>query len=547
MPRYQITAPDGRTVVVEGDRAPTEADAVEIFSQLPAKEQPAQAADIEYTGEIRASNYGMMDRARDAISKVRNTQAVMSVLGRSDTAPEGTVFNKNSFAGQMADGAYETAGATAGQFVGSRTPYAPVAAPILGGTGAAIGSIAGQVRRGEPISPGETAGAFVRGMVPFGSTARGVAPVVKEGVKQGLGNALSTAVEAGIDEQRIATPEELAISGGAGAVAPIVGKVLDKGKNAIAQAIEQKKLVTRLRNETLKAAKELDLVIPPSAINPGTVNNTLDSVGGKAAAAQQAIEANQEQINKAVREEIKVATLDPATIELAKARQALVYREAAAISPKAKAYLEAYKRAESDAKNLFYQNSQRYDAGILKQAQARQKDADVMWAKLENEARVAGKKDLPDRLDAARVEYAKISTVERAMNPGDGNINAMELGRMLDKGEKLTGKLATIARFANAFPRYAKEASGIPPSGTNQMNMMLGGIAAGGADSRNGAIARFLAMTGAPRAARSLALSPTWQRYMAQPNFGRAPADVPAFMLRYGMGVAGQSGDQTSP
>ena len=35
MPRYQVTSPDGRTVVLEGDSAPTDADLEEVFKGLP--------------------------------------------------------------------------------------------------------------------------------------------------------------------------------------------------------------------------------------------------------------------------------------------------------------------------------------------------------------------------------------------------------------------------------------------------------------------------------------------------------------------------------
>ena len=44
MPRYRVTAPDGRTVVIEGDTPPTEADLDAVFAQLPPKQaaQPQQ-------------------------------------------------------------------------------------------------------------------------------------------------------------------------------------------------------------------------------------------------------------------------------------------------------------------------------------------------------------------------------------------------------------------------------------------------------------------------------------------------------------------------
>ncbi len=53
MPRYQVTAPDGRVVTLEGDSPPTDADLDEIFASLP----PAQTADptaMQVAGEFAA-------------------------------------------------------------------------------------------------------------------------------------------------------------------------------------------------------------------------------------------------------------------------------------------------------------------------------------------------------------------------------------------------------------------------------------------------------------------------------------------------------------
>ena len=47
MPRYQVTAPDGRTVVLEGDTPPTEADLDGIFASLPPKESAPEPGIVE--------------------------------------------------------------------------------------------------------------------------------------------------------------------------------------------------------------------------------------------------------------------------------------------------------------------------------------------------------------------------------------------------------------------------------------------------------------------------------------------------------------------
>jgi hypothetical protein len=48
-------------------------------------------------------------------------------------------------------------------------------------------------------------------------------------------------------------------------------------------------------------------------------------------------------------------------------------------------------------------------------------------------------------------------TVENALTEATGNVSATKLGQQLTKGKPLSGELETAARFAQAFPKAAKE------------------------------------------------------------------------------------------
>lgn len=58
MPRYQVTAPDGRTVVLEGDSPPTDADLDGIFASLPAKAVETPAAAPAPAGGSKLASMG---------------------------------------------------------------------------------------------------------------------------------------------------------------------------------------------------------------------------------------------------------------------------------------------------------------------------------------------------------------------------------------------------------------------------------------------------------------------------------------------------------
>lgn len=227
MPKYQITALDGRVVTVEGDAPPTEADAEEIFGQLgeapkaenkpikmpaSAKKLIATAATFMSGGKVPAA---VTEKLLFSPAKVN-----LPVVGEVDVISEGARF------------------------------AAPMAGAVLGGpVGGAVGGVGGEALAQtreifagdrDKVSAGRLLGmgalsAFVPKPLQAGvSLAKGAAIRGGQALAMGEGALLA---EKGIDERRLPTLEEAitagAVSFGAGSVLGGLEKGVPKLWNAI--------------------------------------------------------------------------------------------------------------------------------------------------------------------------------------------------------------------------------------------------------------------------------------------------------------------------
>lgn len=275
--------------------------------------------------------------------------------------------------------------------------------------------------------------------------------------------------------------------------------------------------MTDVGKQTLKDAQTSGYVVQPSTVRPSLGTAKLESVAGKAAVAQDAAVRNQAVTNRLAATAIGLPEDTPLTmtaIESVRAQAAKPYQEVAALSPKAGKTLDKLRQARADA-TLYYRHYERSaDPASLKQAQALSAKADRLESTIDNLAKHAGKPELLEQLQAARMLYARTYDIERALNLGDGNISAPILGRMLDQGRPLTGELKVIGKFAQAFPRVAREGASVPPpsvSGTDAASAaLLGTLGYGAAGGPGGLLAAGLPLLRGP--ARNLALSSFYQR-----------------------------------
>jgi len=121
-------------------------------------------------------------------------------------------------------------------------------------------------------------------------------------------------------------------------------------------------------------------------------------------------------------------------------------------------------------------------------------------------------------LRKARADFAKIFSLEKALNETTGNVDASNLARQYAKGVPMTGELKTIAEFGRSHPKYVLP-NMAAHSAVNIDN--LAGLGAGGLGLYNNGIIGGLkgAMLAAARpSARSIVTSPWFQKSFVRPK-----------------------------
>lgn len=422
-----------------------------------------------------------------------------------------------------------TAGAVAGGLAGVAQGVKNLVSP-----GMPAGDRVRQVQDAMTYQPQTTTGKVITGAIayPFEKLAEG-ADAVGGAVADASG---SPALGAAVNTTIQALPG--AVVPAARAARPAIQRMADRQHAAADLTRDQ----NALRDATLAEAQEAGYVIPPSAVNPSGVNKRLESIAGKAAVGQEAQIRNQAVTNKLVREELNLPANVPITetlLEWARGRASAPYREIERLPtpqptiggtqfhpvlqpgvPPAKTLLDL-RKARKEAQNHYQHNSRSGDPAALEKAEAAWAEAERLEGVLEQVATDAGRVDLVPQLREARQYMAKTFDVQRALNLGDGNVDARVLGAMLDKGKPLSGKLETIAKFSEAFRPYTREGGLVPTPGVSKVEalaaMMLGG---GGAAAVGpvGLLAGALPLASGP--VRSAVLSPAYQSRAAQPRYG---------------------------
>lgn len=540
MPRFQITAPDGRIVTIEGDREPTQEDAATIFAQLPPKEPKGRPKDM--------------------------------LGGKAKPAPA-EVDEQRGLPGFVADVALEGGGATAGQAIGAfpalSVPTGGLSIPIGGAIGGTAGNLASQKRRilaGEQkgYRPGEALASFFTGMIPGASLeASGGKAIAREALKQGAGGVAGRALETVIDEGRLPSAGELAVT----AALPAVGGALAQRAQAASPIVqgavrEAEASSGAVARTTLNQAREAGYVIPQSLARQSVgaggslAGDTLESFGGKAATLQEASLRNQKTTNSLAKkalglpenrditeeaiDNIRVESSKPyAAIEematkadaelkdLLKKNQGLSTHETEALlaepgtaarknslAVQAAADVDALRKARNTATGKFRQFKRSADPAHLEEAEAALAQATELEQRIEDAAVEFGRPEMVQQLRDARTRIAKTYDVEKALNKANSNVDANVIGAALKAGRPLSAELETIAKAALQYPPIMKEVSkvGSPNVSAFQIAGMLGGAFGGSA-----AMGPYGALAGAAPlarpAARALALSEPYQNF----------------------------------
>jgi hypothetical protein len=90
-------------------------------------------------------------------------------------------------------------------------------------------------------------------------------------------------------------------------------------------------------------------------------------------------------------------------------------------------------------------------------------EADKLEKAIENHVVKLGQPELIDQFRNARRYIAKTFTVEKALNPQTGVVDARKIAKQLDQGVPITGELALVGKYAKAFPKTTKVVAEAPP------------------------------------------------------------------------------------
>lgn len=438
-------------------------------------------------------------------------------------------------------------GAALGQAIGAAGgPFAPLTVPAGGFIGGTLGNLADQATSpgDKPIQWGQALSNGVAGLIPGESLVNaGAKQIAKAGAKYAVGNLAAKTVETEIDQGRKPTLGEALIASGSGAIAAPLSVLIDPGSK-VAQ-IEADKIQNSIRDETLSKARNAGYAIPSSTVNASSANSALESLAGKAALKQEATLKNQMVTNDLAKKPFAAWGLpqdEPITKEAlddVRDRAGQIYERMTGLFPDAGPMVYDLKSTRLQAKyeyNKFHFGNPPGDPQALFNAQTEEAKADQIEQQLETVAHSAGQPQLVDQLRAARKVIAQTYTVEKALNPANGDVSARIIGSSYKQGKPLTDGLDTIGRFYNGFKQFAGDAAATPSPGVGKTkafaSMLLG--EAGGTHGGPAGMMLGAALPFADKVPRSLALSSAYQNSrLGQPFYGNARPDLQAILARF--------------
>ena len=338
-----------------------------------------------------------------------------------------------------------------------------------------------------------------------------------------------------------------------GGASPTIGKAVNYVGDIIRGPQASKGI-----QEAAKDVIESGYTIPPSQVKPSFVNRVIEGIAGKTTTAQNASFINQQVTNKLTAKALGLPEDTVITPELLKtirtdagqAYENLKLSGTVKTSPKfiqaldnIKPYQDAVQAAKDFPDNManpiikiidslkrpnFDVNSAvskinllRNDADIAFRqgdtalAKANKDASEVLENTIENYLANSKQTELLDKFRQARQTIAKTYSIESALNPKTGTIDAIKMANQLRSKKPLTGELKEIGEFGAAFPKAAQRVEGM--GSLTQINpidfyasMGLGGAGAYAGDAQTGALG--LAAGLIRPAFRSAALSKPIQR-----------------------------------
>lgn len=514
-------------------------------------ESPPAAAKPEPSNAQRA--LGMLTAgpaaARDMIAGgVRGFGSIGSTLMDLNDWSKRKVANPRADAGPLVNQGRRDDMTGALGAMGANTDSLAFGAGKLGGEIAGTAGAGGLLARGAAMVPGMAtrAAPLIDAMATSGMKAGGMTGPAGIGVRT-AGGGVAGATAAGM-----VNPQDAAMGGAIGAALPPALDVARKAGGVIGGAIRGPMQTPEIA-AGVSAARQAGYVIPPTQARPSLVNRVLEGAAGKITTAQNASARNQGVTNKLAADALGLpqgTTITPDVLDAvrksagaaydaigatgavtptAKYAQALdgivaPYAKAAQGFPNAKAspVIELVDSLRSNAfdaaaavekiKHLRTAADDAFRSGHTDIGRASKKAAGAIEDALEGHLQAMGQPDMLKSFRDARQLIAKTYTVQKALNPVSGSVDARKLAAELRKGKPLTGELRQAGEFAAQFPKAAQTIEGM---GSLPQTSPLDWIPAGALSMATANPMMMMGVAARP-GARAAALSPMVQNRLLQ-------------------------------
>lgn len=382
------------------------------------------------------------------------------------------------------------------------------------------------------------------GVAARGLGAIGASPAIVEAVRTAgmtggsmpirmAGGAISGAASAGL-----VNPEDATTGAAIGAALPPVAKAAGVVGSKIGGVLRGPAQPDDLAN-AVQQARSVGYVIPPTQARPTLANRMLEGMSGKITTAQNASARNQEVTGRLAAEAIGLPPGSKITTEVldeVRKKAGAAYADVASLpkrpainpdmltnTPGSQAIDPAkmvfdLRKARNDATAWFRSYGRTADPDALVKAKSAADLAKKLESTLEEYAASIGRDDLVPAMREARQQIAKTYSIEAALNPATGSVDARKLAQQLAKNKPLSGELKQAAEFASRFPKAAQTIEGM---GSLPQTSPLDWVPAS-ALSMATANPLMLLGVGARPAARALTLSPAVQNSLVQPQGANA-------------------------
>lgn len=568
MPTYEVTSPDGKTWEVTAPEGATQ-DQVLAY----AKQQWAAQKQLPKPEPLA-------DRAKQAIKQGAGDLAAGAVrgagsIGATLLAPIDAAARALNDGKPVNVGGYDIVGQDrrAGMDAGLREMGANPDS-LAFKTGKLGAEVAGTMGAGGAVSKALSAIPGVAARAPAALDAIRTAGF-SAGGKTGAAGLATRMVGGGVaggSSAGLVNPDDAAAGVMIGAALPPALQLAGKGGQAVGRVLRGPEQTPELK-AAVEQARALGYVIPPTQAKPTLANRVIEGFSGKITTAQNASAKNQAVTNRVAAQAIGLPAdtkLTPDTLKSIRDAAGQAYDaigQAGTVTP-GKAYataldaieapfkqaaqgfpgakpspvidlVESLRSPQFDAssaiakiKELRSAADDAFRAGNSDVGRASRAGAKALEDALESHLQQTGATDLLKNFRDARQLIAKTYTVEKALNPTSGSVDARKLAADLKKGKPLTGELKQAAEFGAQFPKAAQPVEGM---GSLPQTSPLDWAVSG---SLSAAMSNPLAMAmvAARPAARALALSgPVQNRLAQQPNALAALLsrdEIPQFLLR---------------